>query len=588
MTTGFIAAPSERPVVIGLYGVSGCGKTHLIKELGKHLASPAFRYYDGSLIISSVCGSIEKFKLLSEKEKERVRERAIEKIRNECAESRKCGVVVGHYMFWDNEEDEDGERVCTQKDLETYTHIIYLEVPPTIISERRRDDNERARKIVSADHLKKWQQAEKTALRRCCREHKILFLALHHSEDNKMLHKAEELLVDFATHSPVLNMSLAIGKLSYILPSISHEVETMLVFDADRTLCAEDTGTLFWKKLSESALSKPDDEGCPLKKLFGGNMRYSYAAFRQAALLYEEYTNDEEFDALCRKVASEVTMHREFVSLLRLVLETKHVRAVVVTSGLCRIWEYVLEREGFFRRGKFGCVQVIGGGRLFNGCAGGREQFRDAVVTADVKAGLVAWLKSYYGLYVWAFGDSPLDLKMLQKSDRAIVVVGEEDNRSKTMDAALAAEINKGLKAHQALLPPSNTLSRLDTKILPLVQLTQEGVFKSILGYSGFPVFHATESSTAKLLMTPTRNAEVAGTALREAHRRVGMYLAMEFLTRSEVIGLEKVRLQRFVRCSWLPTSVNIMRKVQDNYNYYLRRFRTIRKSIIIREALAR
>jgi len=60
---------------------------------------------------------------------------------------------------------------------------------------------------------------------------------------------------------------------------------------------------------------------------------------------------------------------------------------------------------------------------------------------------------------------------MLRKGDQAIVVVGEEQARSKTMDAALLnAFDNDGLSAQQVLLP-SNASPRLDTTKLPLVQL---------------------------------------------------------------------------------------------------------------------
>jgi uracil phosphoribosyltransferase len=50
-------------------------------------------------------------------------------------------------------------------------------------------------------------------------------------------------------------------------------------------------------------------------------------------------------------------------------------------------------------------------------------------------------------------------------------------------------------------------------------------------------LIHATEKGAAKLLMTPTRDANMQGPALQDAHRRVGTYLATEFLT--DVIGLE-------------------------------------------------
>src|ERR1700709_2413871 len=100
---------------------------------------------------------------------------------------------------------------------------------------------------------------------------------------------------------------------------------------------------LFWEKMSRS---QPAEKDCPLKRLFSSSLGYSYTAFRQATLLYEEIADDEEFDAICQEVASAVIVHPEFVSLLQLVAREKHVGAMIVSCGLRRVWEKVLEREG--------------------------------------------------------------------------------------------------------------------------------------------------------------------------------------------------------------------------------------------------
>ena len=145
-------------------------------------------------------------------------------------------------------------------------------------------------------------------------------------------------------------------------------------------------------------------------------------------------------------------------------------------------------------------------------------------------------------MYVWAFGDSPLDLEMLSKADQAIVVVGQEQTKSKTIDLDLFNLIyNSGLRTRQVVLP-SNTSPRLDTKMLPLIQLTSDEFVSSIFHCrrhdAGIQVLHATHRNAAKLLMTPMRDATNTGPLLREAHRRVGWYLATEFL--ADVIGIEE------------------------------------------------
>ncbi|RPA92079.1 hypothetical protein L873DRAFT_1711496 [Choiromyces venosus 120613-1] len=516
------SASNDKAVVVGIYGVPGSGKTFLLDQLKQELGQEDFEFYEGSKMIANIVpGGLDAFQKLDEQEKLHWRQLAINTIGKECADSGRVAVVAGHFIFWP-EEEEAGQPVYTRADLDTFTHILYLDVPAEIVAQRLLDDTERSRPPSSINHLRKWQQAEQTQLRRLCRHHGILFSLVF---PHPTLHnKVSTLLRDFRHHTEEYNLSRAESKMDEVLVAGQGQLETVLVMDADRTLVAKDTGTLFWKMVSNSRQSR--DEECQLKTLFSSPLGYSYTAFRQAALLYEETAEDQEFNALCEDVASTMTMHPEFVSLLQLAAEQEHVGAVVVTCGLRRVWDKVLEREGLSKT-----VKVIGGGRVADGF----------VVTAAVKAAMVARLKDIHHMYVWAFGDSVLDLPMLSKADQAIVVVGEEQTRSKTMDAALLNAIdNDGLRARQALLP-SNAPPRLDTTKLPLIQLTDPEFIDSIIRRRSrhpLQVLHATDRNAAKLLMTPMRDATIAGPALREAHRRVGWYLATEFLT--EMIGLEE------------------------------------------------
>jgi uracil phosphoribosyltransferase/phosphoserine phosphatase len=269
------------------------------------------------------------------------------------------------------------------------------------------------------------------------------------------------------------------------------------------------------------------EESCPLRALFSGPLGYTHTAFRQAVLLYEAATTEQEYNALCQDIASAVTMYSEFISLLQFVARQDHIRAVVVSCGLRRVWEAVLEKAGLASS-----VKVIAGGRISDGY----------VVTGAVKADLVAHAREHHKLYVWAFGDSVLDLGMLKNADRAVVITGDERTRSKTMDGPLEDAIdNGGLRAHQVLLP-GHVWPRLTTTKLPLIDLTNKDFTANILGLhtrrSSIELVHATDRSAAKLLMTRMRDATVFGPSLREVHGRVGQYLATEFL--SQVIGVEE------------------------------------------------
>ncbi|CAM6002791.1 unnamed protein product [Sphagnum balticum] len=511
----------KKAVVVGLYGIPGSGKTFLLDQLKQELGQEHFEFYEGSKMIANlVPGGLDAFQKLEEQEKMLWRQLAINTIGKECANNGRVAVVAGHFMFWP--EEKEAQLVYTENDLDTFTHILYLDVPAELVAQRCLSDTERSRPSASINHLRKWQQAEKNQLRDLCCHHNILFSVVF--PNPTLVNKVSTLLRDFRHHTEEYNLSLAENRMDEILVAGQGQLETVLVMDADRTLAAKDSGALFWKMVSNSWQSR--DEEFRLKTLFSSPLGYSYTAFRQAALLYEEMADDQEFNALCEDVASAVTMHPEFVSLLRLVSEQEHVSAVVITCGLRRVWDKILEREGLSKT-----VKVIGGGRIADGF----------VVTAAVKAAIVARFREVYHMYVWAFGDSVLDLPMLSKADQAIVVVGEEQTRSKTMDAALLNAIdNDGLRAGQVLLP-SNVSPRLDNTKLPLIQLTDPEFIDSLIRRRSrhpLQVLHATDRNAAKLLMTPMRDATVAGPVLREAHRRVGWYLATEFL--AEMIGLEQ------------------------------------------------
>ncbi|ORX95600.1 uracil phosphoribosyltransferase-domain-containing protein [Clohesyomyces aquaticus] len=510
--------------VIGLYGVSGSGKTFLLNQLKQELDTTRFIFCEGSeLIADLVPGGLDAFRRLDEQYKTHWRQLAVDRVRKRCTDSGQTAVVAGHYMLWP-EGEQDGCVVWTPKDEAVYTHIIYLQVPAHVIEQRRRDDADKQRPPKSLAHLLKWQQAEKAQLQTTCRNHGILFSSL---DPGAMPSRLVALLNDFDHHTEENNFNQAEIKLDEALVSYGDHLQTMLVLDADRTLAAEDTGALFWTKVFDNG--KCTSEEYPLKSLFSSPLAYSYEAFRQAVLLCEGAVDDLAYEAICQHVAEEVTIHPEFVSLFQLVCHQEHIGAIVVSCGLRRVWEKVLEREGLSRT-----VKIIAGGRVSD----------SIVVTAAVKAAIVSRLQNFHRLHVWAFGDSPLDMDMLRAADHAIVVVGDELARSKTMEAVLSEAIDQdGFRASQVTLPGSVS-PRLSTVKLPPINITGIEFIKTILKrrdrFPGLSVLLAPERS-AKLLATSMRDAAVAGPALRKAHRQVGWYLACEFLTR--IIGLEDCQI---------------------------------------------
>lgn len=146
--------PKEKVKVIGIYRHPRSGKTYLLNQLKQELGKAQFTFYEGSEVIDAhVPGGLRAFNQLQESEK----------------------ISWHHYMFW-NEDDEAGHVVCTENDLKTFTHIVYLDVPVAVISQRRGEDTERSRSAASVEHLRKWKQTDKEDLRHLSRQYYFLFI----------------------------------------------------------------------------------------------------------------------------------------------------------------------------------------------------------------------------------------------------------------------------------------------------------------------------------------------------------------------------------------------------------------------------
>ncbi|EME79800.1 uncharacterized protein MYCFIDRAFT_64502 [Pseudocercospora fijiensis CIRAD86] len=479
-----------KPIVIGLYGVPGSGKTHLMNHTLKKTFGNKCLYYDGSSVIAQVFeGGLPAFNNLPPSEKVSVRELAIQKIQTQCLSARKIGIVTGHLTLWNHPEPEP-EYVFTTADFEVYDCIFYLDPSAATVFQQVKDDVGKVRGLMSLEGIQKHKDLEYGKLQELCYEFGVLQAridpcAVNDGQILKMVDDVLRNLGDLRTEEE--NSEEVLRRLDGIVPV---GVKNMFVIDGDKTLAPHDSGDMFWRKF-------PGSEGV-LRKLFGSNMRYSYQAWRQASLLYETEVSSEKFERVCDAVANDITLYPEMESFLKEIVGSQDIGAVVVTCGLRRIWEKVLQRAGLFEH-----VKVIGAGRFDNGY----------VVSGETKARIVQHLQSKHDMKVCAIGDSKLDLPMLREADSGVVVVGEPALRSESMSEHLCC--SGGMEA--------------------LPQIDLEAVSKQKWSIN---LLHATGKTAARLLMTPMRDAKVSGRALQEAHRQVGRYLAIEYL--ADVIGLEQ------------------------------------------------
>ena len=106
--------------VIGLYGISGCGKSFTMGQLKEHLH--AFSFHDGSQVIKDVMRAdmtFHDFKNASEEEQTKLREQAIRFVAKKCLDEEKNGAIVaGHFSIWDDESWTEPRPIHTKADFE--------------------------------------------------------------------------------------------------------------------------------------------------------------------------------------------------------------------------------------------------------------------------------------------------------------------------------------------------------------------------------------------------------------------------------------------------------------------------------------
>lgn len=106
-----------------------------------------------------------------------------------------------------------------------------------------------------------------------------------------------------------------------------------------------------------------------------------------------------------------------------------------------------------------------------------------------------------------------------------------------SMDGGLPELIKSGCSPRQILLP-TTVEPRLTEDQCPTAML-DNATFNSIFRLS---FFHATHEASAKLLMTPMRDASNSDHGPRKAHREVGYYLANEHL--GEFVSVETYKIK--------------------------------------------
>ena len=180
----------ERFKRVGLYGISGCGKT----TLAKHFANKydTYMWIPGSKPLADlVGGDISVFQKLPEEEKIRYRKKAIQNA-FKMQETRKKNIIIdGHYCFF---KSPNYEVVMTDEDRKFYTDFVYMNLPAEEIFIRQENDTERKRNYTIQEIIN-WMNYEIEHLKNECIKFQINYFELTCTDLEESIVKLETYLL---------------------------------------------------------------------------------------------------------------------------------------------------------------------------------------------------------------------------------------------------------------------------------------------------------------------------------------------------------------------------------------------------------
>ncbi|MHA1342011.1 MAG: AAA family ATPase [Promethearchaeota archaeon] len=155
---------------ICLIGVRGIGKTTLIKKVIKK--TPWIDFLIGSRVLKQLVGNdFNNFDKFPEEKKQYFRREAIRYMENLQARNKKDILVEGHTTLY-NPETNQIEKVFTDLDCEFYSDLIYYNVLPEIVLERRKNDKSKIR-VLDFEIIKEELEAEYKESRRIAEKYQM-------------------------------------------------------------------------------------------------------------------------------------------------------------------------------------------------------------------------------------------------------------------------------------------------------------------------------------------------------------------------------------------------------------------------------
>ena len=324
--------------VIGVYGVSGCGKSYALSKAKKH--APEWRCLDGSELIEVVMrkegleGGIAAFKKMNRAEKERVRLQATSIL----GDFQGITLVAGHASFLTESGFDD---VFTNGDGAVYDFIVLLETSTQTIVDQRRNDSSRTREDLCTHQIQAWMDHERKVLQGKCQEFDIDLHILANPNDLVDLIRGTVLprVVTKARRQSEKALQEAVQRIPH--------AQVYLLIDGDRTLSPTDTGKLMVETVqvqSQNGSEHQTKEYDSAKSIFKRYNDYCFQPFLEVAMYFNIAVQHETYGKMAATIASQTSVHDEWLCFLRNL--PSNTQPILVSSGVPEIWKRVVQLHG--------------------------------------------------------------------------------------------------------------------------------------------------------------------------------------------------------------------------------------------------
>lgn len=300
-----------------IYGISCCGKDTLINNLLDSNNFLGYTHPEGSKSLNNISLKIygRLFKEISSRSQKDIRDKyaeILDKERNIFSDGHYCFPGKNHYDI-----------VFTEKDAKCYDAFFYLKTNPEEIKKRISNSNKNQQYAnLTISDLAIWQQKEINDLQDICFNINKDFIIFDNDFNNTL-----NFIDKYNKNYRIINSRQQAIRLANKCKTISKENKKIALFDCDRTIIAEDSGTIFFNANNASLNS--------VKEIFKDDC-YTQYQFWKYHNLYKNFTEHPSIFQYSINPIIEESIKK---------LRKEQFFIIGITSGIGEIWRQINKRQ---------------------------------------------------------------------------------------------------------------------------------------------------------------------------------------------------------------------------------------------------